>query len=286
MAFGREERRQRATSFGGVAGAYERARPGYPDAAVRWLTGEEPTDVVDRGVAHHAHDAGLGIDLDLGDVAAVGEGHLRRDELRGAVERAPRLPREVEEPDRAVGAPHPEAAVGKLHVERRGLEPLGREPPALVDRRLARERHGAAGHHQRAGGDARGAGGDLVAVALDQADRGRVDAELLRDEARVRRQVALPHRLHARAHGHGAVGLEAKIHRLVEDAARHLEEAAEADPAEPPGALGGGAARREALPVGERKRLVEHRLELAAVVHLPVHRAIGHGAGTHEVAAA
>jgi len=49
MAFDRKERQQRATSFGGVAGAYERARPGYPDAAVRWLTGEEPTDVVDLG---------------------------------------------------------------------------------------------------------------------------------------------------------------------------------------------------------------------------------------------
>jgi len=49
MAFDREERQQRATSFGGVAGAYERARPGYPDAAVRWLTGEEPTGVVDLG---------------------------------------------------------------------------------------------------------------------------------------------------------------------------------------------------------------------------------------------
>ena len=31
------ERRVRAASFGGVADAYERSRPGYPEDAVRWL---------------------------------------------------------------------------------------------------------------------------------------------------------------------------------------------------------------------------------------------------------
>jgi SAM-dependent methyltransferase len=45
----RDERRGRASSFGEVADAYERARPGYPDEAVRWLAGSEPRDVVDLG---------------------------------------------------------------------------------------------------------------------------------------------------------------------------------------------------------------------------------------------
>ena len=40
---------ERATSFGSVADSYERARPGYPDDAVRWLVGERPCDVVDLG---------------------------------------------------------------------------------------------------------------------------------------------------------------------------------------------------------------------------------------------
>lgn len=39
----------RAASFGGVAEAYERARPGYPDDAVAWLAGDQPRDVVDLG---------------------------------------------------------------------------------------------------------------------------------------------------------------------------------------------------------------------------------------------
>lgn len=41
--------RERAASFAGVADVYERARPGYPDEAVRWLAGGEPQDVVDLG---------------------------------------------------------------------------------------------------------------------------------------------------------------------------------------------------------------------------------------------
>ena len=49
MIVNRDERRGRAISFAGVADAYERARPGYPDDAVRWLTGEAPLDVVDLG---------------------------------------------------------------------------------------------------------------------------------------------------------------------------------------------------------------------------------------------
>ena len=44
-----EAARGPATSFASVADAYERARPGYPDEAVRWLAGDEPRDVVDLG---------------------------------------------------------------------------------------------------------------------------------------------------------------------------------------------------------------------------------------------
>src|SRR5688572_18675934 len=40
---------RRARSFGSVAEVYERARPTYPEDAVRWLAGDEPRDVVDLG---------------------------------------------------------------------------------------------------------------------------------------------------------------------------------------------------------------------------------------------
>jgi SAM-dependent methyltransferase len=45
----RDERRGRATPFASVAAEYERARPGYPEEAVRWLAGDKPRDVVDLG---------------------------------------------------------------------------------------------------------------------------------------------------------------------------------------------------------------------------------------------
>jgi SAM-dependent methyltransferase len=45
----RDERRGPAASFAKVADEYERARPDYPDGAVRWLTGDAPVDVVDLG---------------------------------------------------------------------------------------------------------------------------------------------------------------------------------------------------------------------------------------------
>ena len=38
-----------ARSFGGVADAYERGRPGYPTEAVQWLVGKEPTTVLELG---------------------------------------------------------------------------------------------------------------------------------------------------------------------------------------------------------------------------------------------
>ena len=41
--------RQLATSFGRVAEAYERSRPLYAEAAVRWLAGDQPADVLDLG---------------------------------------------------------------------------------------------------------------------------------------------------------------------------------------------------------------------------------------------
>lgn len=38
-----------ALCFGSVVDAYERGRPGYPIAAVRWLTGDEPLSVLELG---------------------------------------------------------------------------------------------------------------------------------------------------------------------------------------------------------------------------------------------
>jgi SAM-dependent methyltransferase len=43
------QRHRRARTFGAVADVYERTRPGYPDEAVRWMTGPDPRTVLELG---------------------------------------------------------------------------------------------------------------------------------------------------------------------------------------------------------------------------------------------
>lgn len=71
------------TAFSEVAGAYERARPGYPEDAVRWLAGEPPADVVDLGAGTGKLTRSL---ADLGHrVTAVEPLAEMRAELEAAV---------------------------------------------------------------------------------------------------------------------------------------------------------------------------------------------------------
>lgn len=44
-----EDPQRHARSFGGVADAYDRGRPTYPDAAVAWLVGDRPATVLELG---------------------------------------------------------------------------------------------------------------------------------------------------------------------------------------------------------------------------------------------
>jgi SAM-dependent methyltransferase len=44
-----DERRSRGSSFGSVAADYARFRPDYPDQAVSWLVGSQPTTVLELG---------------------------------------------------------------------------------------------------------------------------------------------------------------------------------------------------------------------------------------------
>jgi ubiquinone/menaquinone biosynthesis C-methylase UbiE len=50
---------ERARSFAGVASEYERGRPGYPRAAIEWLLGVTPLDVLDLGAGTGKLTAGL-----------------------------------------------------------------------------------------------------------------------------------------------------------------------------------------------------------------------------------
>jgi len=77
-----EELRRRATSFGSVAGVYERARPGYPREAAIWLAGDARR-VVDLGAGTGKLTREL---VALGyDVVAVEPLREMAEQLRAAV---------------------------------------------------------------------------------------------------------------------------------------------------------------------------------------------------------
>ena len=99
----------------------------------------------------------------------------------GIRRRAP-APRQLEDPDRAVGARRRGSVPSANSMSAdAGLEELRRRARRpFVDGRVAGEHGGAARHHHRARGHARRARRHLVAVALHQPHRAGVDAEPLR----------------------------------------------------------------------------------------------------------
>lgn len=61
-------RRQRSRTFSGVAGIYDRARPGYPVQAVDWLAGRKPQRVLELGAGTGKLTEGL---VGIGHVVTV-----------------------------------------------------------------------------------------------------------------------------------------------------------------------------------------------------------------------
>src|SRR5215813_14399612 len=105
-------------------------------------------EIVDDGVALDYNDAGIRIDLDLDDVAAVGEGlswryavmlrieprlHARR-QFRGIARRF----RHRENIEAEIGAGHAEYPIGKTYVLRRDLQKVRSELRAFVDNSASR----------------------------------------------------------------------------------------------------------------------------------------------------
>ena len=79
--------------------------------------------------------------------------------------------------------------------------------------------------------------------------------------------MTLPHGLHAGAQRYRVRVLEAQVDGLLENAARHFQEAADADPAQLACSFRGRAARRECRPLGISECLVEQSREVTAVAN-------------------
>ena len=143
------------------------------DRAVRLAGGDHRVDqdavIVDRAVARQGHRAGVAVDLDLGDVGAVGEGHpLAGPGVIGVERRAgvARDLRDLEQRDAPVGAGDDEIAVGKADVGLGRFERLGGDAGALFDDLVGGAPDRGAAHIGRARAAVPAAHRDQVGVAL------------------------------------------------------------------------------------------------------------------------
>ena len=125
-------------------------------------------DIVDRGVAVDPGDAGLGIDLDLADMPAVGIGADPAVDI-GLVGDRPALGRQRQKADAAVGAGDGEAAVGEDDVCLGRFELLGGELAALGDDAERGLVDRGRGQPDRAAGMRAAAHRQAVAVVGDEA---------------------------------------------------------------------------------------------------------------------
>ena len=161
-------------------------------------------DVVDCDVAHDLHDAGLRLDLHLGDLAAVRPGLVLRGLGRAdtTIFASGWLRRELEEPDAAIGAADHEPPGAELDVPFGRLERAGRELAARVDDRVRAGEHRAAADLQRPRAAAAAARSSRPRVALDDRYLLGRDPQSLGDDLRVGGPQARAHRLRARHHDH------------------------------------------------------------------------------------
>ena len=230
---------------------------------------EHDAGIVHRRIGDDLDHAGIRIDLDLGDVAAVREG-LRRVDRRLGVERV-------------AGRPCARAATSNSET-RRSVPTTSKCPLAIGDVGLGRFQHAggdrlrllqhqvdgaierAADRHGGARADRRIALQVEIGVAVPMRDlRGR-NAELRADQARIDRGVALAGVLHADAEHQLAVAGKQQRCALGRQPAGMFEEARDADAAQLLAPERLAAALLELGVVRKRQRLVEDRREVAGVV--------------------
>ena len=236
---------------------------------------DDGAEVADAGVAHDPRHAGVRIDLDFRDMAAIGEG--RRRVLGGVidVERighalrhlALAQPlRQFHDADRAVGAGDGEAAVAEFDVAFGGFHQMRRRLLALGDdqRRGFDDRRAGRGDRARAAGAV--AEAHEVAVVLFERDLLEGHAELRRQHLRERGGVTLAVIQRAGGELHRTVRLEGDLAEFAARRRGDLEIGADRDAAQ-------FAVLAALLPasgkigvVGNLQRLVEHALEIAAVI--------------------
>ena len=245
--------------------------------------------VVDGGIAHHVDGAGLGVDLDLADLRAVGEaggahllGMLGREGLAAGLGRAC----DLEQGDAAVGAENREPAGIEHDILDCRLQHVGRDRLRLLDHQLGGAAHDDPRHAHRARRMRPAAFRDDVGVAGHQANAVEGHPEPVGDALGEGGLVPLPARQRA-DHDFDQVRRPHFDPGALDGKARgDLDRVGEPDAAQPAARPRLGAPRRKPVPVGEAKRPVHRLLVVAAVIGEPERRPVGHGGGRNQVAPA
>ena len=236
-------------------------------------------DIVDRDVAGEPHLAGLSIDLDLGKVRAAGKGRrtVRAEigplgepglDLVGQLRGMKRMPGDLGDVDRAVGAGDDELAALKDDIVARRLHHVGGDATTLVDKLVGRHDDRRAGELRRARAEGADPHGHEIAVAKAVADLIGIDAEFLRQHLLEGRAVTLAV-IHAAGNQDDAARrIEADLGMLVIAPAGRRDRRRDADAEKLAAAARLGTALLDAVIGGEMQRVIEVLCEIAAVIGL------------------
>src|SRR3984893_8106320 len=234
------------------------------------------TDVVDDDVADDLQRAGIGVDLNLTDMAAIGIGIVVRGEGAGLVEAAfeawrqaadvARRLSDVGDADAPVGAGDREIAIGEFYVGGGGFEQMRGNAFAFGDDLVGRHPQGRAANHRRARAIGADAKSDAVGIAVDVLHGRRIEPELFVQHLLEGGFVALALVLAAHQQGRVAAWVKADLGEFLAGSRRLLDRVGDADATQLSARLGLVAARGEAGPIGLRQCLLLVGGEIAAIV--------------------
>ena len=236
-------------------------------------------EIIDRGVGDDLGMPGVGVDLDLADVAAIRVG------LRRLVEHVPHVQptgvfrRHLHDAHAPVGAGNREAALAEFDVNQRGLQHVRRQRPGLLHHQRGRLDDGTPGRHQRLRTASAAARDQQVAIGLHQPHALERHPQMGVQHLGEGAPVALAVIQRAGDDGDKTVFLEADLALFLGRRGGAFQEVADADAAQNAAPRRFRPACRKAIEIAFGQRLVEQRTEFAAIIDAARSRLVWHCRG-------
>ena len=237
---------------------------------------DDRAEIVHGDITVDTHHACFRVDLDFGDMAAIGEGGRRAFMHMADIEAVghfigkrhalTQFRGEFHDSDGAVGADDGEVALHEFDIRSRRFQHMGGDDAPLLDHLVAGLDDRCTAGHDRFRAARAATGDEFVTVALEQIDLVERYTEPAGEHLREGGGMALPVIESTGDDGHRAVLLEADAAHFIGRRRGHLEVLPDADAPQHAAFLTRAAALAESFPVAGFQRLVEHGGELAAVI--------------------